>query len=207
MENNENRLIGLMLLIIVLSSVVSVITYEILEDKSDEELIAEFYSVESAVSVSPHHIRKGMAKGDDSFILVDLRSQEEYEEEHIVGAVNIPAYKDRDHSDYGAIERIVGSFEELREENLGKDIIVYCYSGPCMTGRKVGKVLVDNGIYVKHLGIGWNEWRYHWSIWNHAHEWSETDVLDYVVSGSEPGEMEGVKKVKGCGVDEGGLGC
>ena len=203
----SKKLIGLVLLVVVVSSVVSVITYEILEDKSEEELRAEFYAVETAVSVSPHHVRKGMAKGDDSFILVDLRSQEEYEEEHITGAVNVPAYKNRDKSDYGAVERIVREFEELINENPGKDIIVYCYSGPCMTGRKVGKVLADNEIYVKHLGIGWNEWRYHWTIWNHAHEWQETDVLDYVISGSDLGEMEGVKKVKGCGVDGGGLGC
>ena len=181
-------------------------TNYILNDKNQDELIAEFYAVETAVSVSPHHIRKGMAKGDGSFVLVDLRSEEEYIEEHIIGAVNIPAYKDRDHSDYGAIERIVSSFENLVEESPDKDIIVYCYSGPCMTGRKVGKILADREIYVQHLGIGWNEWRYHWTIWNHAHEWEETDVLDYVTSGSEPGTVDGVELTSGCPV-EGGFGC
>ena len=199
--------VGFLLIAVIVGGIAGAFTTNyLLDDKTSDELIAEFYSVETAVSVSPHHIRKGMAKGDNSFVLVDLRSEEEYVEEHIVGAVNIPAYKDRDHSDYGAIERIVGSFEELVAANPDKDIIVYCYSGPCMTGRKVGNILAENDIYVKHLGIGWNEWRYHWTIWNHAHEWSETDVLDYVTSGSEPGSVEGVELKSGCPID-GGFGC
>src|SRR5680860_1381798 len=49
------------------------------QTKTKQELIKEFYDVETAVHVSPHGIRKGIAAGDDSFILVDLRSQEEYE--------------------------------------------------------------------------------------------------------------------------------
>ena len=130
-------------------------------------------------------------------VIVDLRSQEEYEKEHIIGAINIPAYKDPNTSAYGDVERIVNSFSELDQS---KDIIVYCYSGPCMTGRKVGKMLVDNGIYVKHLGIGGNEWRYHWDLWNHEHEWDVTDVEDYIYSGPEPGVIEGADATEVCDI-------
>lgn len=49
-----------------------------------------------------------------------------------------------------------------------------------MTGRKVGKMLAKEGIYVKHLGIGWNEWRYDWKSWNHPHEWDITNPMDYI---------------------------
>ncbi len=172
----------------------------------EQAFIKEFYDVETATSVSPHHIRKAMAKGDESFILVDLRSQEEYEEEHVRGALNIPAYKDRDHSDYGAVERISASFAELRAENPEKDIIVYCYSIPCMTGRKVGKILADRGVFVQHLGVGWNEWRYYWQLWNHPHEWETTNVEDYVWSGPEPGDPFNPELGAGCPI-EGELGC
>jgi rhodanese-related sulfurtransferase len=78
---------------------------------SNNARIAEFYATENAVHVSPHGIRKDIAAAKNDFVLVDLRSAEEYEKEHIVGAVNIPAYKDKDHSDYGAVERIVGEFQ------------------------------------------------------------------------------------------------
>jgi rhodanese-related sulfurtransferase len=173
--------------------------------KSQEELIAEFYEVENAVHVSPHGIRKHMADPYPSFILVDLRSQEEYETEHVVGSVSIPAYATPDKSDYGAVDRIVNSFKELEAENPDKEIIVYCYSTPCMTGRKVGKMLTEHDIYVKHLGIGWNEWRYYWGKWNHDGE-TGVDPSSFVVSGPEPGKLEGDFVGKGCPI-EGGFGC
>ncbi len=163
-------------------------TYIIFQFQDNEEaLIKDFYITETAVHVSPHSVRKMIDKGDTSLILVDLRSQEEYEREHIIGAVSIPAYSDPDTSAYGDVERIVNAFTALVEQNPEKDIIVYCYSIPCMTGRKIGAMLAEHGIYVKQLGIGWNEWRYYWTMWNHEHEWNTTSVEDYVYSGKEPG--------------------
>tara|TARA_Y100000310_G_scaffold338138_1_gene426978 strand:- start:635 stop:1222 length:588 start_codon:yes stop_codon:yes gene_type:complete len=170
---------------------------------SHEERVAEWYASEVAVSVSPHHIRKHMAKGDNTFILVDLRSPMEYEAEHIRGAINIPAYKDPDTSAYGDVERIVGSFKELSKD---KEIIVYCYSIPCMTGRKIGNLLAENGVYVKHLGVGWNEWRYFWTMWNHAHEWNVTNVEDYLWTGPDPGDPMVNVTDTSCPI-EGPLGC
>tara|TARA_Y100000310_G_scaffold291005_1_gene318595 strand:- start:5119 stop:5742 length:624 start_codon:yes stop_codon:yes gene_type:complete len=172
-------------------------------EKTNSEYVKDFYYAEGAVGVSPHHIRKAMDKGDTSFILVDLRSDEEYEEEHVTGALNIPAYKDPDTSAYGDVERIVSSFEALPKD---KEVIMYCYSIPCMTGRKIGKMLAEHGIYVKHLNVGWNEWRYAWNTWNHPHEWNVTDVMDYVISGTEPGTPKTNAESKACPI-EGTFGC
>jgi len=189
-----------LILIIVGAVVGSVTTFGLMgmQYPTEEQLIRDFYLTEDAVHVSPHSIRKAIAKGDNSFILIDLRSQQEYENEHIVGAINIPAYKDPDTSAYGDVERIVGEFEKLPED---KDIIVYCYSMPCMTGRKIGSMLVDHGIYVKHLGIGWNEWRYFWTLWNHELEWNQTDVMNYVTTGSKPGIFSGKPNSTACPID------
>lgn len=165
-------------------------------------LIRDFYLTENAVHVSPHGLRKKMDDRKNDYVLVDLRSQEEYEREHIAGAVSIPAYSDPDTSAYGDVERIVGAFRSLPEE---KYVIVYCYSMPCMTGRKIGKMLTEHGIYVQHLGIGWNEWRHFWNLWNHEHEWSKTKVEDYVVSGAEPGEPKSTAGISPC--IEGEFGC
>jgi len=172
----------------------------------ENEIIKEFYLTETAIHVSPHGLRKHMAEGDDSFILVDTRSQEEYEKEHIIGAINIPAYRNPDTSAYDEVDRIVSMFRSLQERNPGKDIIVYCYSIPCMTGRKVGKMIAEHGIYVKQLGIGWNEWRYHWDLWNHEHEWNKTDVEDYIASGKEPGVYREGTSSGACPI-EGEFGC
>ena len=205
MKKEMSKIIIIAIIFGVISGGITSLALSNKTEKSESDLIKEFYDVETAVHISPHGLRKHMGE-DDSYVLVDLRSQEEYEEEHIITAVNVPAYKDRDNSDYGAIERIVNSFKEIQENNPGKDIIVYCYSIPCMTGRKVGKIVADEGIYVKHLGVGWNEWRYHWETWNHAHEWAQTSVEDYIWSGPEPGEINSDLTGSGCPI-EGGLGC
>ena len=168
---------------------------------TDHDRIRDFYLIENAVHISPHSLRKKMDEGDTGFVLVDLRSGQEYEKAHIVGAVNISAYKDPETSAYDEEDRIVGAFKELPQN---KDVIVYCYSTPCMTGRKIGKMLTEHNIYVKHLGIGWNEWRYFWNLWNHDGE-SPSKMEDYVVSGKEPGTPKLKELPSPCG--DGTFGC
>lgn len=173
---------------------------------TNNDRIREYYLTENAVHVSPHTVRKNMDKGNSDFILVDLRSLQEYEKEHVVGAVNIPAYIDPNTSvpldtDKDQTARIIGQFNDLPK---GKDVIVYCYSMPCMTGRKIGKLLADNNIFVKHLNIGWNEWRYYWDLWNHDGE-TPTKGADYIVSGKEPGKPKLKDAIAPCTIGE--LGC
>jgi rhodanese-related sulfurtransferase len=192
---------------IVLSIIASFVTayfVTTLQKPSQEKLISEFYETENAVHVSPHGLRKSIMKNQLDVILVDLRSQEEYEREHVIGAINIPAYKDPETSAYGDVERIVKSFKDLGTE---KDIVVYCYSMPCMTGRKIGKMLTEHGIYVKHLGIGWNEWRHFWQSWNHEHEWAVTKVEDFIATGKEPGKFVSDVEYKDACPIGGDLGC
>lgn len=142
-----------------------------------DNLIAEYYTIENAVEISPHWLRKKIETHTNTSIVVDLRSEEEYREAHIKWAINIPAYRDKNNNAYDQIDRIVSDFRKLPKDT---EIIVYCYSRACMTGRKIGKMLADKWIYVKHLGIGWNEWRYDWKSWNHPHEWDITDPMDYI---------------------------
>jgi len=197
------KTIRLIIIVIIISAIVSATTsYIIINNKDTDKLIEEFYLIENAVHISPHSLRGKMDKGINDYILVDLRSKEEYEKEHIISAINIPAYKNKDTSDYGAVDRIVGEFKKLPKD---KEVIVYCYSTPCMTGRKIGKILAENKIYVKHLGIGWNEWKYSWNSWNHEHEWNKTNADNYLWKGSEPGNPKSGSG-SSCPVS-GGLGC
>jgi len=187
----------------VVGAVIGGLTFYVLQGgaKTEADLIKGFYETETAVAVSPHHLRKNMTKGKiDDYVLVDLRSQEEYEKEHIVTAVNIPAYKNTNTSAYDEKDRIVGSFRKIIKDNPGKEVIMYCYSMPCMTSRKIGKMLAENDIYVKHLNIGWNEWRYYWDLWNHDSE-ASTHVEDYITIGKEPGlpKVEGLPSPCGAG--------
>jgi rhodanese-related sulfurtransferase len=199
----KNILIGLSIGFILGVTSTYLLTKEPVKDNN--ALIADFYATENAVHVSPHSLRSYMSKGQvEKFVLVDLRSQEEYETAHIVTALNVPAYKDPNTSAYDETERIIGAFKAIIKENPGKDIIVYCYSTPCMTGRKIGLMLAEAGIYVKHLGIGWNDWRYDWNAWNHDGE-TPTKMEDYITTGTEPGLPPKTDLVPSC--TEGAFGC
>lgn len=156
--------------------------------REQNDLIQDFYESENAVIVSPHSLRKKMMEKKNDFILVDLRSEKEYNAEHIKGAINIPAYKTPDKSAYDEEDRIIGAFKKIIIENPNKEIIVHCYSSACMTGRKIGKLLAKHDIYVKHLAIGWNEWRYSWNLWNHDGE-APSKVEDYIESNTNSSQV------------------
>jgi hypothetical protein len=113
------------------------------------------------------------------------------------GDPNTPAYEE--------VDRIVSQFKKAISENPNKEVITYCYSAACMTGRKVGKMLSDNGVFVKTLNIGWNEWKYFWTLWNHEHEWKSTKPENYIVVGKEPGTPTQRSLPSPCG--DGELGC
>ena len=205
-KNQPNTLLLAIVLGILAGGITAyaIVNYRLSQPKNQDDLIKEFYEVETAVHVSPHGMRKHLGE-DPNQVIVDLRSQEEYETAHITTAINIPAYATPDKSDYGAVERIVGGFEKILEENPDADIIVYCYSGPCMTGRKIGHMLADHGIYVRHLGIGWREWRYYWNMWNHDGE-TQVNPEAFITSGPEPGTLDEDLTGQGCPI-EGAFGC
>lgn len=148
---------------------------------SPEKMIAEYYAVENAVSVSPYDVKSAIQRGTyDQMVVVDTRTQAQYEAGHIIGAVSIPAFVEGTDNE----ARMVEAYSKLIEENPDKDIITYCNSAACMLSNRVGQTLAENGIYVKHLNIGWNEWRYYWTLWNGE---DGTSHENFIATGSEPG--------------------
>lgn len=140
---------------------------------SEASRIKEYYKTETSVLVSPSTLRKRMDAKDTSFILVDLRSKGEYDQEHIINAINIPAVTMSE-------EQIVEAFKKLPKN---KEIIVHCYSMACMLGRQIGQTLAENNIFVKELGIGWSEWKYYWGLWNPGE--NPNIAKDYIIASSE----------------------
>jgi len=170
---------------------------------TQEELIQGFYESEVATNISAHGLRKKIALWETNFVLVDVRSEEEYLEWHIKGAISIPAYTDRDNTQSTSNDRILTAFSEISPD---KEIITYCYSSYCMTSRKIGKFLAANDVYVKHLTVWWNEWRYHWDLWNYPHEEDRTE--DFIASWEDPWALEASKEadIWACGIS-GDFGC
>lgn len=140
---------------VILGSVIGIYGWTLREGQTNQR-ISTFYEDEMAVAVSPVTVRKLIDKKDANYILVDLRSKKEYDTEHIVTAVNVPAVS-------LTADQIVAQFRLLSKD---KQIIVHCYSAYCTLGREIGRLLSRNGIYVKEMNIGWSEWKYYWALWN-----------------------------------------
>lgn len=143
------------LIYVVLGSVIGIYGWTLREAQTNQR-ISNFYEDEMATAVSPVTVRKLIDKKDTNYILVDLRSKKEYDTEHIVTAVNIPAVS-------LSADQIVAQFRLLPKD---KQIIVHCYSAYCTLGREIGRLLSRHGIYVKEMNIGWSEWKYYWALWN-----------------------------------------
>lgn len=141
---------------------------------TQNDRITSFYEDENAAVVSPSTMEKMIDAKDQSYILVDLRSKAEYDAEHIVTAINIPAVS-------LSVGQIVAEFAKLPKD---KQIIVHCYSGYCMLGRQTGKILAEHGVYVKELDAGWSEWRYHWDLINPGED--PSGYKKYMVEGNTP---------------------
>ena len=82
------------------------------------------------------HIRSEKPMSEDNYIIVDIRTAEEYKEGHVIGAVNIPFDK----------------INENVELNKEKTIIVYCQEGnesntACTVLRELGYEAFDLGTY------------------------------------------------------------
>lgn len=167
---------------------------------TDEELIAEYYRIETLVSVSPYDLKTALQRGEqDKHVVVDMRSPAEYEAGHVTGAINIPNYLPADATGQSSEERIVAAYREVIAENPDKDIIAYCYSAACMVTRKVGNMLAGYGIHIKHLNIGWYEWKYYWTMWNGE---DGNSAEDFITVGSEPGAPTVGGPIDPCGEGE-----
>lgn len=150
---------------------VGIVAYKIWSEQPNQR-IRHFYEGEMAAVVSPTTVKRMIDQKDERLLLVDLRSKAEYDREHIIGALNIPASS-------MSSEQVVAAFRKLPKD---KEIIVYCYSFACTLGRQVGRQLARSGIYVKEMSVGWTEWRYTWDAWNGGA--APLDGRPYLATGS-----------------------
>lgn len=145
---------------------------------TENALRKNYYASEVATLVSPHSLRENILHDEVPYVIVDVREKEDYLAGHIIGAINIiPG------------EGMVKEFRVLQKENKNREILTYCYTQVCMRGRKVGEKLASNGIYVRELGIGFNEWKNFWKNWNYEKEWKDIDINKYIQTGENPGEF------------------
>lgn len=90
---------------------------------------------------------KEKIEGEDDFELVEVLSEDQYEELHLPGAINIPGDQLREQ----APERI---------PDKDREIVVYCASPACQASSRAAKLLTDLGYtHVKDYAGGKQHWR------------------------------------------------
>ncbi len=86
-------------------------------------------------------------RGQQSFVLIDVRSSQAFEECHVPGAINLP---------YRRINENVEEVVQLSKEKL---IVVYCWGPACNAATKAAARLSTLGFSVKEMLGGIEYWR------------------------------------------------
>ncbi len=107
------------------------VTIEQVADKYYANMGADIYKISEA------DLKAKVDAGDTSFLLIDIRSAEDYAKGHIKGAVNIPFAK-------------VGEY--LDKLPADKEIIEYCYTG--QTAGQTVAIMNMYGLKAKSLNLG-----------------------------------------------------
>ena len=83
----------------------------------------------------------------ESALVVDVRSRDQYEKEHIPGAVNIP------------LSELESRLDELPRD---RPLIVYCGSSRCTASLKAARLLAEKGFsnVLRYVG-GLADWKAH----------------------------------------------
>ncbi|GCE51451.1 rhodanese-related sulfurtransferase [Thermosporothrix hazakensis] len=98
-----------------------------------------------SVETDAADVRLDLQRGQQSFLLVDARSAQDFEECHIPGAINLPYRK-----------ITAASTAHLSKE---KPLIVYCWSPGCNAATKAAVRLSALGFQVKEMIGGLEYWR------------------------------------------------
>lgn len=108
--------------------------------------------------------------------LVDVRSESEYQEDHIPGAVNIPLFNDEERKNVGTVYKNNGPEEAKRlglkivspklphlvnlieKAGIGKELVLYCWRGG-MRSKSLATILDLMNINVFRLNGGYKRYR------------------------------------------------
>ncbi|MBM65666.1 MAG: ArsR family transcriptional regulator [Myxococcales bacterium] len=84
----------------------------------------------------------GVVRGE--FVLLDVRSRDEFSAGHLPGAISIP------------LRELDQRFVELPRD---RQVVAYCRGPYCLSALEAVDLLINQGLDVRHLGAGIAEWR------------------------------------------------
>lgn len=102
----------------------------------------EFFSRKLAFTLGPVELQKMME--ENKVKLIDVRRREDFVEEHIPGAINIPK------------DELVERFNKLSTKDVH---VVYCYNQQCHLAAAAALILSKNSYPTMELEGGFDTWK------------------------------------------------
>ena len=103
----------------------------------------EFFANKNRFTTGPVEIRKRIQNGDDDFVLVDVREENDFRKGHVPGALNLPESR----------------WPTL--QGLSKDAtnVICCYSQTCHLGSQAAEFFARRGYPVMEMEGGFEAWK------------------------------------------------
>ena len=131
----------------------------------------------SSYSLDPLVLLEKIRSGSDDYLLIDIRTLDEYENGHIKTALSMPVYETDLVDENWEIDK--GRIRKAINDKFGnKDmVIVYGHSQHSSLSPKVADSIGEKAI---PLGIGWNEWAHFKQWWVPEGKWDDIDISEYI---------------------------
>jgi rhodanese-related sulfurtransferase len=116
----------------------------------DSVKAVEFFTHELDFKTNPHGVQSVIDGKTKNVTIVDVRSEKDFKEGHIPGAINIPFEK---HNGFKGSET---KFSGLRKDGFN---YIYCYEHLCNLAQLAAKKFASLGYPVKEIVGGFNAWK------------------------------------------------
>lgn len=105
---------------------------------------AEYLKAKLDFEATPYRLKETLETTPGSIVLVDVRDEESFRKEHILGATNIP------------LANIVKRLGDLPRD---RTIVTYCWDMTCAAAPSAALELAQKGFKVQFLAGGIEEWK------------------------------------------------
>ena len=105
---------------------------------------ADYLKAKLDFEASPYGLKETLENSPGRVILLDVREEEAFRREHILGATNIPAAE------------LVKRLADLPRD---RTIVTYCWDMTCALAPKASLELAQKGFKVQFLAGGIEEWK------------------------------------------------
>jgi rhodanese-related sulfurtransferase len=112
--------------------------------KSAEIGAAEYLKAKLDFEATPYGLKQTLETEPGKVVVVDVRDEEAFRKEHILGATNIPA---------------ADLVKRLADLPRDRTIVTYCWDMTCALAPKAALELAQKGFKVQFLAGGIEEWK------------------------------------------------